>query len=427
MPFKDGWRVATGVAMAMCLLFSPAYCQHNAGAGTAPGGASAGTPNNPPSIINNNNYGTTQRGDLAERGVYLSGMVRTEDGTALAEQVLIERVCGGYRKAEAYTDLKGRFSFQLGQEPAIAADASFESTTGGPGTSQTSPAISQSKASGPPTTQAPPASNDRPASNRSLIGCELIAVLPGFRSDSVNLSGRRTLDSPDVGTVFLHRLANVEGTTISATTLNAPKDARKAYDKALEALHKGKAADAWKDLEKAVEVYPQFAAAWYQLGVLREKNQQPDVARRSYEQAIAADPKFVSPYLPLALLAARDKDWQAMANTTGRLLRLDAVDFPEAYYYNAAANYNLKKIDDAETSARQAVKLDTAHRIPEANHIFGLILYRKNDYAGAAEQMRTYLEMAPHAADAQEVKAQLADIERVSTAANPTPESPEKQ
>src|SRR5205809_80391 len=66
-------------------------------------------------------------------------------------------------------------------------------------------------------------------SERDLMGCEIRAALPGFRSDVVNLSGRRAFDNPDVGTIVLHRLANVEGVTISAVSLQAPKDAKKAY------------------------------------------------------------------------------------------------------------------------------------------------------------------------------------------------------
>jgi len=104
------------------------------------------------------------------------------------------------------------------------------------------------------------------------MGCEIRASLAGFRSDSVNLAGRRMLDNPEVGTIVLHRLANVEGTTISATTLQAPKDARKAYEKALDASRKGKIEDAQKNLEKAVNIYPQFAAAWSELGAIHEKN-----------------------------------------------------------------------------------------------------------------------------------------------------------
>src|SRR5204863_8182902 len=88
---------------------------------------------------------------------------------------------------------------------------------------------------------------------RDLMNCDLRANLPGYRSDVVNLAGHRMFDNPDVGTIILHRLGNVEGNTISATSLAAPKDAKKAYEKGKEALKKKKPADAEKEFQKAVE------------------------------------------------------------------------------------------------------------------------------------------------------------------------------
>jgi len=44
-------------------------------------------------------------------------------------------------------------------------------------------------------------------SERDLMGCEIRAVLPGFRSEPVSLAGRRMFDNPDVGTIILHRWA----------------------------------------------------------------------------------------------------------------------------------------------------------------------------------------------------------------------------
>lgn len=34
-----------------------------------------------------------------------------------------------------------------------------------------------------------------------------------------------------------------------------------------------------------------------------------DEARKSYQQALAADSKFVSPYLQLSLIAVQEKKW----------------------------------------------------------------------------------------------------------------------
>ena len=66
----------------------------------------------------------------------------------------------------------------------------------------------------------------------------LRARLAGYRSQTISLANRRPMDPPDVGTILLHRLGASEGSTISAVSLRAPKDAKKAYDKGLDALKK---------------------------------------------------------------------------------------------------------------------------------------------------------------------------------------------
>ena len=52
----------------------------------------------------------------------------------------------------------------------------------------------------------------------------------------------------------------------------APKDAMRAYEKA-QKIKAEKPAEAEKELNKAVRIYPQFAAAWTLLGdIHRERN-----------------------------------------------------------------------------------------------------------------------------------------------------------
>lgn len=335
-----------------------------------------------------------------QRPVFLSGKVMLDDGTPPPDSVVIERVCNGIARPEAYTDSKGRFSFQVGQNMSMMADASVSSAADGglfgSGGSRT--------AGGMP----------RGISERELMGCELRANLAGFRSEAVNLAGRRVMDNPDVGTIILRRLGNVEGLTISATTGLAPKDARKAFDKAKDNVKRQKWAEAQKDLEKAVQVYPKFASAWHQLGLIHEKQNNVEAARKAYAEALSADAKFINPYLQLAQISAKEQKWQEVADTSSRVVKLNPFDFPQAYFYNAVANFNLRKMDAAETSAREAVKLDSQHRIAKASHLLGVILAQKEDYKGAAEQMENYLKFAPTAGDAEQVRKQLEQMRRVS-------------
>jgi len=60
----------------------------------------------------------------------------------------------------------------------------------------------------------------------------------------------------------------------------------------------------------------------------------------------------VGPYLSASAIQSVKKQWPQLAETTGALLRLDPFDYPQAYYMNALANYNLGNIDAAEKSAR---------------------------------------------------------------------------
>ncbi len=393
----------------------------NSGAGNAgiatPGRTTGPTTTNP-NYPNNPNYPTntypTQPG--ISRPIFLSGKVMLNDGTPPPEPVVMELVCGGYRRPQGYTDSKGRFSFQIGQNADVAADASYSST---PGLGPSGTGRNQMNSIG-----GDPSGNVR---SRDLMGCEVRAVLAGFRSDSVNLAARRSLDDPDVGTIILHRMANVEGLTISATSALAPKEARKAYEKGREEERKSKIDEAEKNFEKAVAVYPRYAAAWNELGRIHEGRNETEAARKAYTQAMAADSKFVNPYEGMYRLAARESKWQEVADTTERVIHLNGNDFPNAYFYNAVANLNLKNLDAAEKSARESLKLDTRHENPGAEHVLGLVLAQKQDYAGAADHLQLFLKLVPEGRESDLVKKQLAEVQKVAQARQPATKQPPAQ
>jgi len=247
-----------------------------------------------------------------------------------------------------------------------------------------------------------------------MLNCQLQARLPGYRSDTIDLSNRRPLDNPNVGTIFLHRLGPVEGRVISASSLAAPKDARKAFEKGQQAMNKRQPEEAGQDFEKAAQLYPEYATAWYQLGEVRVAQGRFEDAQRSFEAAIQADPKYIEPYLSLSALEARQKQWPQLAETTSQALRLDSYDYPQAFFLNAVANYNIRNMDAAVKSARGAEKLDSQGRIPGSWQLLGMILANRGEFVEAAEQMRGYLQFAPHASDAEAVRARLSQIEALS-------------
>jgi tetratricopeptide (TPR) repeat protein len=371
------------------------------GGGTTGNGGSTGTV----TTTSSGNRGTTStptnnNPNLEnQRAIFISGRVMLEDGTTPPDRVAIERVCGGGIYREAYTDSKGYFNFQLGANNWIFADASVDNglMVGGARPSSTGGGGLQN-------------------SQTQVAGCELRANLPGFRSESLTLNGR-SMESPDVGTIYITRLVKVDGYTTSATLALAPKDAKKAYERGVNFEKKLKPDEAQAEFLKAVDIYPKHAAAWFELGRIYENRDHVPEAREAYQKAIKADSNYVNPYERLYILAMRDGQWKETAELSDKVMRLNPYEFPGSYYANAVANTQLHNWDAAEKSAREAAKLKGPRSMPKALYVLGVVLANKGDFPASVQSLNSYLETDPLAADKERAQKLLAQIAQETQAA----------
>jgi hypothetical protein len=380
------------------------------------------TPPSRPAIPAPSSTQPSQPGE--ERVMILQGRIATNDGTPVPIDALVERVCNNNVRQQVNASSHGDFNMQLGSRADSFVDASGD------------PA-SQSGATGKDSVMGIP--------RRELTNCELRASVSGFHSDVISLGalttfGGSSIDVVDVGAIVVQRTAKIEGTTLSATPYQAPKDARKAYEKGLEAEKKANLASARKYFETAVEIYPKYASAWFQLGTVLLKENQKDAARRAYTQATTINTSFLPPYMSLAVMAYEAKDWAEVLKLTnhilerdplnhvavaGYILDLDALNYTGAYFYNAVANYKLDKFEDAESSALKAEHL-LLSRFPQLHLLLAEIHARKNNYPAAISELQTYLELAPYAEDADQAREQLAQLEKLNGSVS-TSEKPDKR
>jgi tetratricopeptide (TPR) repeat protein len=326
-----------------------------------------------------------------------------EDGLPLPLGAVIERVCGGRVRKEAIVGPEGYFSFQVGggREPSIMIPEASDD-------SRTELDMFGSRSA---RRFALPSGMDS-MSSTNLIGCELRARLGGYRSSVIVLDGAYTSGQMEVGTIVLHPIAKVQGTTVSATNLAAPKLAKKAFEQANAALRKSNFEAAAQNLQTAVASYPNYAEAWFKLGQVYQQLRQNQNARQAFAKAIEADSNYVNPYIQLARLAGQEKNWVAVADITDRALALDPLDFPEGYFLNSLAYYSLEKLDIAERSARRVLRLDSSHRLPQIHLLLANILREKQDIAGTIEQLRNYLKYAPTSAYADRIRSQIQELEQ---------------
>lgn len=345
-----------------------------------------------------------------EQIMFISGKIITDDGSPTPHDVTVERLCNARVVQQTHASPNGSFSMEIGSmmptptfDSTSIADASI-----GPGRADTMGA-------------GPRGAGLAMGSRRDLANCEIQAYSAGFRSSVINLveynSGGSVID---VGSIILQRGEKVQGTTLSATAYGAPKDAKKAYQKGMEAESKGKLPEAKSDFQKAVDIYPKHAEAWLQLGRLLEHENDSEGARKAYSSALAADSRFVPPYLRLAAMSVRAGAWNDVLNYTGHALELDPLSYPEAYFYQAVANLSVDRVDAAEKSARAAERLDTHNRIPQVHLVLGDVLARRANYHAAIAEMEAYLKLAPNAKDAELVKSHLAEMQKNESSASQT-------
>jgi len=342
--------------------------------------------------------------------VYIAGTVVQEDGGPPPFGTEIELDCGDTITREAIVDSGGRFGFQVGSSYRIGRVMPDPSDQIGEDVFDTAEVARNLGSRGWSTSM-----RTTPLSVR-LLRCEVRAKYPGYRSTSSRMKPGSIFGYTEVDAILVYRLEKVQGTSVSLTSMLAPPKAKKSVEQATKALKKEKYDEAEALLKSAIHMYPENAEAWYMLGETYHLQNRDKAARESYSKAIEVDKVFVRPYLRLARLAMADEDWENAVDFTNQALELDPIAFPEAYYLNSLASFNLEDLVTAEKSARKGQRLDLDHQYPKMHLILANILSIRQDVQGSMEEMRKYLKVAPTASDAAQVRARLQEKEKVAKA-----------
>jgi tetratricopeptide (TPR) repeat protein len=246
--------------------------------------------------------------------------------------------------------------------------------------------------------------------------CELIADLAGYKAEPLRVTRTGDIGPVNVGTIVLRAATPGQPFTVSLTSLAAPDKAKAAFEKGEEQRKKGKWAAAMDSFRKAIAAYPRYALAWLELGRVQATQKDFVNARQSFRESITQDSKLADGYVELAHLAAQQQQWQELAGATDHLVQIHP-DAAEYWFLNSAANFNLGNLRQAEASITRGIRLDSAHRLPQMEYLYGMILARKQDYKSAVEQITLYLKLSPQASDANDARQALAELQKRSQVA----------
>jgi tetratricopeptide (TPR) repeat protein len=349
--------------------------------GSGPGPKPTSTGSTPPptaagtSAILNTNRDFDTLLKTGRKGDYLLGGVKLEDAALPWDSIPVTVTCDEKVRFTTSTDPKGNFIIAFPEPPGsttIKADAK--------------PVASQ------------------------FVGCAVDATLSGYDSSSLPIAPRNIADTLNLGTIILRHESGSASASVSSTTASAPKDAAKSFEKARSEWFDNKPDRSQRDLQKAVEQYPQYAEAWYQLGKLQEAANSRE-AMNSFSKAIAADPNFAPPYGHLASVAAQNADWKVVLSATNRALELTPRGSIQVWYFHALGNFQIQKMDVAEASAKKSLSMDPLHMQTNTEQLLAVILSQKGDNAGALQHLHNCLTYFPPGPNLELVKQQIAALE----------------
>jgi len=200
----------------------------------------------------------------------------------------------------------------------------------------------------------------------------------------------------------------LKGNLVSARQLAVPGTALRDYREAQKDLGRRDSDAAAKRLEHAVELAPQFSAAWNSLGVIAYQTRKFDRAEECFRKALDADPAL----------------FEAVVNLGGVALTVHQFDL--------AADYNLKAVlqrpNDALANAQLGMTylslgqldlalkyLEQARRIDPANMTYPqLSLFeihlRRGERDSAAADLEDFLHHHPDWAQAERMRQTIDNL-----------------
>ncbi len=155
-------------------------------------------------------------------------------------------------------------------------------------------------------------------------------------------------------------------------------------------------AGAEKLVRRAIEVRPDWAGAYHNLGVVLSMEKNYDEAIVQFQKALALDPKSFDTHNSLALVLVNKRQFDQALYHFGEDIRLNP-DSVESWVARASLLHELGRLDEAIADCRQALKLKPNHAT--ALFYLGNALFYTGRSREAVEVFRRFLALNPQSVD----------------------------
>lgn len=200
-----------------------------------------------------------------------------------------------------------------------------------------------------------------------------------------------------------------ESVSTSIADLNIPKRAAKEFTKASREMEQQQWKQAETDLQRAINIYPQYAAAYNNLGVVYARGGDRGREADALRQAISIDSRYVPAYVNLARMDIAENKFMDAETNLRRAAELD----PENGVVLVLLTYSEYMNHHFDDVIGNCAKV---HALNNAPHAFAhwsaaFALEQKKQIAQAGEEFRKFVKEEPGGQRADDARKEIANIE----------------
>ena len=175
--------------------------------------------------------------------------------------------------------------------------------------------------------------------------------------------------------------------------------------------------DAIESYKQVLKIKPDYAEAYYNMGVALKSKGNPEAAIDSYKQALKIKPNYAEAHNNMGNALTDKDDLEGAIDSYKQALKIKP-NYAEAYYNMGVALTNKDDLEGAIDSYKQALKIKPNY--VKAHNNMGVALTNKDDLEGAIDSYKQALKIKPdyigvysNTCEAYEKSNKLAELSEV--------------
>jgi tetratricopeptide (TPR) repeat protein len=209
----------------------------------------------------------------------------------------------------------------------------------------------------------------------------------------------------------------VLGAAAAAAASKTNAELKATLEAGIAATNAGNDDEAIKQFQHAIELKPDCADCYYNIGYLETKKKEYDKAEAAYKKAIEIKPAYSEAYSGLANVYNAQRKFDEAAAASSKAAELAgsapgglAGGSADALFNQGVILWNAGKIADAKKQFEAAIAANPDHA--EAHYQLGMTLVNEGNLPAATTEFETYLKLAPSGPNAAQAKALVAQLKK---------------